>query len=1494
MKFKRILSILLTVCLLISVLPTVSLAAGNDDAPNGYHLATNFPKADGETYTGDLYLGAEVDGKFYALSGTSASSDGVRTYPTSTDATKQKQITLRYGGVDSDHGTYYYVTYWADKDIVINFAGTGASNGFSQNSVTGTWKTTQRMYFDQENGVLFTVYQSQKYIMIIDTANSNKIDDILLSDIGAENTVKVGLYEKCVSDNTPGSDATGAWDATCTTGNHKIGYRAKLEVDDPDKFHQHTALPTAENSEITGLTLGAALEANGDLYAVSGTSSGTPRTFPSSADISAQSTITLRYAGADGNGAAQYNIIFTSGASSYAMNYSSGVVGQNAIQSTGTPSGGFAAKHAFYYNAEGQFFYGSDTTYGDKGLAINTQTQRIETVSVADMQSDSDTYVPVRAFQACTSDDVAGEDDTHQWSGTCTVCDYKFDYKAKDQTEEVNINIPAEHHSFTALPTAENKKTTAKLYLGAALEAGGAFYGVSATSVADGSSRSFATSTVTAEQCTVTIHYGGNDATYGDYYYIEFTLPSGTSYGLNYASGAFGQNTIQDTGTPSGGWGDKHKMFYDATYQFFYHRPSNDMTVMKGLKLVAATQKISVETVENLKEESNTYAPVRLFEACTSDNVAGKNDTHHWSGTCACGNKLGYEPNYALLTRAPQANTAYFWGVTQEDMEGEPTYYFNGDKLSSSFGTQLDISSATNVYVDVVEGGYNLYFLNANSEKQYICLGKDAANSYKTYINVVTDVAAATVFTWNTEYNTFVTTVVKDAAGNTVDMVLGAYTSGGTAYYKISGLLLTHLAQEHYFASHLYVEHMSHAYDGWGYDEENHWKTCLCGKELAAEAHTLGEPVVENGKVYRKCECGYAKQDGAVPSVTDHAISLADNFAIHFFVEKAPFDSGLYAAPYMVFAMGGEETQVTDYKTQDGYYVFTFSDLAPDLMGETVTANLYATVAQEVALVSTDTYSVAQYCYEGLRNEGSGDILRKLLVETLNFGAAAQQYRGSSAALVNAQLTDEEKALGYTGDLRALQTCKDFGTYDASSHLVKWYGATLLMGDSIKLRVYFEADNITGLSIKAAGETVGEDTLTNIGTKDGKYYVDYAQVNPSKMGEEITFTAYKDAKAVSATMHYSLESYADTWVNRADAGAEQEALAKAVIRYGDAAKDYAQRAYDLQEDVLYLGRTYEMDDAQWFNWSASGFSVKFQGSGLKAKIASNAPNATNYAYLKVYVDGVEQQTDILLDKTMQTVTLAEGLDANEVHTVEVRKRTSPRSSTAGLLSLELLDGTKLAAPEAKDKLIEFVGDSLTVGYSAGHNALNESGWSTGTEDGTKTYSKRVADAFDAEYMVTAISGRGVVMNNNNADGYLLPDIYPELDIYNIPGTAYDFTLQPDVIVINLGTNDATNTNLNLDVFQAGVVSFIQTVRAKNPNAEIIWAYGLRQDNMTAEVAVAIEAAVAQINTAGDNNVHYLALDLVDKAYMDNSHPTADGYAPSANKLIEKISAITNW
>lgn len=330
---------------------------------------------------------------------------------------------------------------------------------------------------------------------------------------------------------------------------------------------------------------------------------------------------------------------------------------------------------------------------------------------------------------------------------------------------------------------------------------------------------------------------------------------------------------------------------------------------------------------------------------------------------------------------------------------------------------------------------------------------------------------------------------------------------------------------------------------------------------------------------------------------------------------------------------------------------------------------------------------------------------------------------------------------------------------------------------------------------------------------------------------------------------------------------------------------------DLEKDVLFFGRCYQKSDIRWMNWSGAGFSLRFRGSALAAEFYSNAPDVKNYAYLKVYIDG-EEQKDILLKEECQVVMLAENLDAGQEHTVEVRKRTNARSSTAGLSRLVLMDGAVLEPEAPKERLIEFLGDSLTVGYMASKDGKTASAWSTTTEDVTKTYCPQIADAFRAQYQVVAISGRGVVRNNGGDSNILFPDIYRELDYYNNPGTEYDFAVQPDVIVINLGTNDESDANKELppQEFRQGLYGFLKEVRQYNPDAQILYTYGLVRTGLSEDISEVVE----QLRLEGDENIHYLQLEQCQNWELNLNHTVSSAYISRGEAIIEKIREITGW
>lgn len=322
---------------------------------------------------------------------------------------------------------------------------------------------------------------------------------------------------------------------------------------------------------------------------------------------------------------------------------------------------------------------------------------------------------------------------------------------------------------------------------------------------------------------------------------------------------------------------------------------------------------------------------------------------------------------------------------------------------------------------------------------------------------------------------------------------------------------------------------------------------------------------------------------------------------------------------------------------------------------------------------------------------------------------------------------------------------------------------------------------------------------------------------------------------------------------------------------------------DLSKDVRFFGRTYEQNGTYYFNWTESGFEFTFNGTGAEATFETGTFSEANTPYIYILVDGKRVQQPVAITDSMQTVTLCEGLKKGN-HTVRVVKRTNARSTPLGVMDITLLkNGVIQSPPAAKERRIEFIGDSITVGYGTLGDASTSS-WSTLTEDGSCTYAALTGQALKAEYNVVAISGRGLAHNTGGDTDKLMPSLYPMLDEYNHPGVKWDFTkFKPHVVVVNLATNDHA-TSSDAEVTTAAT-AFLKDIRKHNPDAHIIVAYGL----MGKQKEAALKNAVSAVK---DSKTTFLALPQATAKVL--GHPDKASHQAASKVLQAEIKKITGW
>jgi len=294
------------------------------------------------------------------------------------------------------------------------------------------------------------------------------------------------------------------------------------------------------------------------------------------------------------------------------------------------------------------------------------------------------------------------------------------------------------------------------------------------------------------------------------------------------------------------------------------------------------------------------------------------------------------------------------------------------------------------------------------------------------------------------------------------------------------------------------------------------------------------------------------------------SLTLQDNIALNYAVDAKFFADGCYTDPSVTFTIGERTVTVTEYNTTKyaGYYIFTLTDIAPHQMGMTVSATLSATDGETPVTTDVAEYSIKTYCYNKLNDKNTSDELKMLIVDLLNYGAATQTYVGSTDPLVNADLTEGQKAFGTQEDA-TLETVAKSNYQTVENATVTWAGAYLTLTDAVEMKFVFNADTTEGLTVKittadpAAPESVGNTwTITEFAPyAEGMYIANFDGFNADQMSDVVyVMVCDSEGNTISNTYRYSIESYAYAKSN--DANSNLAALVKAMVKYGISAKNY--------------------------------------------------------------------------------------------------------------------------------------------------------------------------------------------------------------------------------------------------------------------------------------------------------------------------------------------------
>lgn len=336
-------------------------------------------------------------------------------------------------------------------------------------------------------------------------------------------------------------------------------------------------------------------------------------------------------------------------------------------------------------------------------------------------------------------------------------------------------------------------------------------------------------------------------------------------------------------------------------------------------------------------------------------------------------------------------------------------------------------------------------------------------------------------------------------------------------------------------------------------------------------------------------------------------------------------------------------------------------------------------------------------------------------------------------------------------------------------------------------------------------------------------------------------------------------------------------------------------------DAIRLNGRFDHSEKDFpLNWTAAGCDMLVKGSYLNVEITS-VYNMYR-PYITFEVDGLRAQTFAPLKGT-HTYTVFCSMNPEKVHSVRILMESQLFIGDSRVTIKTVSTDGEILPPEPKKCRVEFIGDSITSG-EGGRGPKDFSEWMPMMFSASDNYARFTADKMNAQYQVVSLSGWGIRCAWNNDPSSRIPRVYEDIAADQKP---YDFSFNPDYVVIALGTND--NNALNQPEFKnpetgetfkltkehmgewtKEALAFLKTVHLKNPNAKIVWMSFFKES----PIADATKAACESAQKEGIPAHYACTLDLhnlIRGGMGSRSHPGIVAQKHIAKELVKVLKEI---
>jgi lysophospholipase L1-like esterase len=338
-------------------------------------------------------------------------------------------------------------------------------------------------------------------------------------------------------------------------------------------------------------------------------------------------------------------------------------------------------------------------------------------------------------------------------------------------------------------------------------------------------------------------------------------------------------------------------------------------------------------------------------------------------------------------------------------------------------------------------------------------------------------------------------------------------------------------------------------------------------------------------------------------------------------------------------------------------------------------------------------------------------------------------------------------------------------------------------------------------------------------------------------------------------------------------------------------------------------------------WTGSALELNVKSSELWLEV--EADYDVYEPWISILINSIPVSRQMLV-AGRYWICVFRGMNDRVVNNIRIVKDVQAMSGDPGC-SLQIhavkMDGKFLPVADKPHK-IEFIGDSITSGEGS-IGAKAEEDWIPMWFSAINNYTRMTADALNAEFRVISQSGWGVLTSWDNNPHGNIPDCYEQVcglltGAKNEALGAFQEhsfeTWQPDVVVVNLGTNDGgafqspewkdevtgeshkqrlnedgTYNEDDIQAFVDAAEKFLMKLRKNNQHAHLVWAYGMLGIPMMPAIYRAVDVYSKK---TGDKQVSVLQLpNMTDETIGARSHPGSLAHEQAAKELTGYLKGI---